>query len=85
MIPTRGSDAYELLLKQQLFFFGVWDDSSEIGHYTKFLGQVISVAVVVFYGELYVISFPFVLLFHRHLRPIRRLQNVLFYFVNTIF
>ena len=43
-----------------LFVFGVWDDSSEIGHYPKFLGQFIAVAVVVFYGELYVSSFPFV-------------------------
>jgi UDP-GlcNAc:undecaprenyl-phosphate GlcNAc-1-phosphate transferase len=43
-----------------LFVFGVWDDSSEIGHYPKFLGQFIAVAVVVFYGGLYVISFPFV-------------------------
>jgi len=43
-----------------LFVFGVWDDSSEIGHYPKFLGQFIAVAIVVFYGELHVISFPFV-------------------------
>jgi UDP-GlcNAc:undecaprenyl-phosphate GlcNAc-1-phosphate transferase len=43
-----------------LFAFGLWDDSSEIGHYPKFLGQLIAVAIVVFYGDLYVISFPFV-------------------------
>ncbi|MFW2438824.1 MAG: glycosyltransferase family 4 protein [Arenicellales bacterium] len=43
-----------------LFVFGLWDDISEIGYYAKFLGQLIAVSIVVFYGDLYVITFPFV-------------------------
>ena len=43
-----------------LFVFGLWDDVSEIGHYPKFLGQLIAVLIVVLYGGLYVVSFPFV-------------------------
>ncbi len=43
-----------------LFVFGLWDDIAEIGHYPKFIGQVAAAAIVVFYGDLYVVSFPFV-------------------------
>lgn len=43
-----------------LFLFGLWDDISEIGHYPKFVGQLIAVMIVVLYGDLYVVSFPFV-------------------------
>ena len=43
-----------------LFVFGLWDDIAEIGHYPKFLGQLIAALFVVLYGELYVVSFPFV-------------------------
>jgi UDP-GlcNAc:undecaprenyl-phosphate GlcNAc-1-phosphate transferase len=42
-----------------LFAFGVWDDAKELGHWTKFAGQVLAVAVVVFYGDLYVTRLPF--------------------------
>jgi UDP-GlcNAc:undecaprenyl-phosphate/decaprenyl-phosphate GlcNAc-1-phosphate transferase len=42
-----------------LFVFGVWDDRREVGHYTKFVGQLIAALVVVLYGGLYVKSFPF--------------------------
>src|SRR5262249_8903560 len=41
-----------------LFVFGVWDDVSELGHWTKFVGQVLAVSVVVFYGDLYVTRLP---------------------------
>jgi len=43
-----------------LLFFGVWDDVFEIGHYLKFTGQLIAVLILVYYGDLYVRSFPFV-------------------------
>ncbi len=43
-----------------LFVFGLWDDISEIGHYPKFLGQLFATLFVVLFGELYVISFPFI-------------------------
>ncbi len=42
-----------------LFLFGMWDDRSELGHYTKFLGQVLAVGIMVFYGDLYISRFPF--------------------------
>ena len=43
-----------------LFIFGLWDDISEISHYPKFLGQLIAALIVVLYGGLYVVSFPFI-------------------------
>lgn len=43
-----------------LFVFGLWDDARTIGHWPKFLGQLIAVAVVVYYGELWVSRVPFI-------------------------
>ena len=42
-----------------LFAFGVWDDARELSHWTKFVGQALAAAVVVFYGDLYVTRLPF--------------------------
>jgi UDP-GlcNAc:undecaprenyl-phosphate GlcNAc-1-phosphate transferase len=42
-----------------LFLFGVWDDRKNIGHWTKFLGQILAAGVVVYYGNLYVSRIPF--------------------------
>src|SRR5262245_45064652 len=42
-----------------LFAFGVWDDARQLGHWTKFTGQVLAVSIVVFYGDLYVTRLPF--------------------------
>jgi UDP-GlcNAc:undecaprenyl-phosphate/decaprenyl-phosphate GlcNAc-1-phosphate transferase len=42
-----------------LFIFGLWDDVYEIGHYPKFVGQFIAALIVIIYGDLYVIRFPF--------------------------
>lgn len=50
-----------------LMVFGTWDDIQELGHYTKFVGQLISVSIVVFFGDLYITSFP--LLGHDILTP----------------
>lgn len=41
-----------------LVVFGTWDDIRELGHYTKFVGQILAVSCVVYYGDLYVTSFP---------------------------
>ncbi len=57
--PDRLVHAY-LFGALALFFFGVWDDIFEIGHYAKFAGQLIAALIVVLYGNLYVISLPFV-------------------------
>ena len=43
-----------------LFAFGAWDDRRELGHYTKFIGQLVAVSPVVFIAGLYVVHFPFV-------------------------
>jgi len=42
-----------------LLVFGAWDDAKELGHYVKFVGQFIAATVVVYYGDLYVVHFPF--------------------------
>lgn len=42
-----------------LFLFGLWDDAFEIGHYPKFIGQIIAALIVILYGGLYVERFPF--------------------------
>ena len=60
LLPLDGITHAYVLGALVLFVFGLWDDSAEIGHYPKFLGQFIAVAIVIFYGDLYVISFPFV-------------------------
>lgn len=42
-----------------LLAFGLWDDVRELGHYTKFVGQLIAVAPVVYYADLHVYCLPF--------------------------
>jgi UDP-GlcNAc:undecaprenyl-phosphate GlcNAc-1-phosphate transferase len=42
-----------------LLVFGVWDDCRELGHYVKFIGQFIAVLVVVYYGDVFVQTLPF--------------------------
>lgn len=41
-----------------LLVFGTWDDIVELGHYVKFIGQILAAGIVVYYGDLYVIHFP---------------------------
>ncbi len=42
-----------------LFIFGALDDSLELGHYVKFIGQFIAVGIVVFVGGVWVENIPF--------------------------
>ncbi len=42
-----------------LLVFGAADDSMELGHYPKFVGQFIAAAAVVYWGDLWVSHFPF--------------------------
>lgn len=42
-----------------LFIFGLWDDAFEIGHYPKFVGQVVAALIVILYGGLYIERIPF--------------------------
>ena len=41
-----------------LLGFGAWDDSHELGHYVKFIGQFIAVLAVVYFGDVYVTNLP---------------------------
>lgn len=43
-----------------LLIFGVWDDIQELGHYTKFAGQLIAVVPAVYFGNLYITHLPLV-------------------------
>jgi UDP-GlcNAc:undecaprenyl-phosphate GlcNAc-1-phosphate transferase len=56
---TSAIHAY-LLGSLVLFAFGVCDDCRELGHYTKFIGQLIAALWVVYYGGLYVSALPFI-------------------------
>jgi UDP-GlcNAc:undecaprenyl-phosphate GlcNAc-1-phosphate transferase len=43
-----------------LFAVGVWDDARSIGHWKKFVAQLIAVGLVVYYGDLWVSRMPFI-------------------------
>lgn len=45
-----------------LLVFGVWDDMRELGHYVKFLGQIIAAVLVVYFGDIYITQLPFITL-----------------------
>ncbi len=42
-----------------LLVFGAWDDSRTLNPYVKFIGQFIAVFAVVYYGDVYIASLPF--------------------------
>lgn len=58
-VPLDASLHAYLFGSLVLLAFGVWDDCRELGHYTKFIGQFIAVLAVVYYGDVYVPSLPF--------------------------
>lgn len=43
-----------------LFAFGIWDDARTISHWKKFIGQLVAVGTVVYYGDLWVSRMPFI-------------------------
>ncbi|HFD13285.1 MAG TPA: undecaprenyl/decaprenyl-phosphate alpha-N-acetylglucosaminyl 1-phosphate transferase [Crenotrichaceae bacterium] len=43
-----------------LFVFGALDDSLELGHYVKFIGQFVAVGIVIFVGDVWVSNIPFI-------------------------
>ncbi len=59
-IPVQGWVPSYLVGSVILLLFGAWDDSRELGHYVKFIGQFIAAASVVYWGDLWVAHFPFV-------------------------
>jgi UDP-GlcNAc:undecaprenyl-phosphate GlcNAc-1-phosphate transferase len=42
-----------------LLVFGAWDDARNLNPYLKFIGQIIAASLVVFYGDVYIASLPF--------------------------
>ncbi len=58
LVPLDNLTFAYLVGSVVLMVFGTWDDIHELGHYTKFIGQLIAVSVVVFFGDLYITSFP---------------------------
>jgi UDP-GlcNAc:undecaprenyl-phosphate/decaprenyl-phosphate GlcNAc-1-phosphate transferase len=42
-----------------LLVFGAWDDARNLNPYLKFIGQIIAASAVVFYGDVYIASLPF--------------------------
>ena len=43
-----------------LLIFGAMDDKREMGHYMKFIGQIIAVIPMIFYADLHVTALPFI-------------------------
>lgn len=43
-----------------LLAFGAADDSMELGHYPKFIGQIVAAIAVVYWGDVWVANIPFV-------------------------
>jgi UDP-GlcNAc:undecaprenyl-phosphate/decaprenyl-phosphate GlcNAc-1-phosphate transferase len=58
-LPIDAALASYLFGALVLLGFGVWDDSRELGHYVKFIGQFIAVIGVVYFGDVYVTHLPF--------------------------
>jgi UDP-GlcNAc:undecaprenyl-phosphate GlcNAc-1-phosphate transferase len=58
-VPLDASLHAYLFGSLVLLVFGTWDDCRELGHYVKFIGQFIAVLVVVYYGDVYVHTLPF--------------------------
>src|SRR5262249_9548681 len=59
-VPLQPWIVAYLLGSLVLFAFGILDDSMELGHYVKFVGQLVAAAAVVYGGDLWVSQLPFV-------------------------
>ncbi len=58
-LPVQGWLPSFLFGSVVLLLFGAWDDSRELGHYVKFIGQFMAAIAVVYWGGLWVAHFPF--------------------------
>lgn len=43
-----------------IWIFGVWDDKCDINYKIKFIGQLLAVVIVVYFGDVVITNFPFV-------------------------
>ena len=66
LLPICVTQQLDPLLKSYvlggviLFVYGMWDDARQAGHWFKFTGQAMAAGLVVFYGDLYVVDWPFI-------------------------
>lgn len=60
LVPMHQGIAAFLAGSVVLLLFGAWDDSCELGHYVKFIGQFIAVGLLVYWGDIWVSYFPFI-------------------------
>jgi len=58
-LPAGNTIASYFVGSLVLLLFGVWDDIKELGHYPKFIGQFLAAITVVYYGNVYVSTLPF--------------------------
>ena len=58
-LPMQGWLPSFLFGSFVLLGFGAWDDSRELGHYVKFIGQFVAAIAVVYWGGLWVMHLPF--------------------------
>lgn len=58
-LPFNDLSLSFLLGSLVLLVFGVWDDVRELNHHVKFIGQFVAAGIVVYYGDLYIVHFPF--------------------------
>jgi len=58
-MPHTGNVVAFLLSLLILLIFGAWDDSRELDYRTKFFGQFLAAAVIVFWGKVTIAVFPF--------------------------
>ncbi|MEW6331947.1 MAG: MraY family glycosyltransferase [Pseudomonadota bacterium] len=58
-VPLDDALRAYLLGSLVLLVFGAWDDSRDLGPYPKFIGQIAAAATVVYYGDVYIASLPF--------------------------
>jgi UDP-GlcNAc:undecaprenyl-phosphate GlcNAc-1-phosphate transferase len=58
-VPMEPWVAYFFAGALVLVVFGAWDDSHELGHYVKFIGQGLAVIPLVWFGDLWVANVPF--------------------------
>ena len=59
LLPLTNITASFIVGALVLSLFGMWDDSKQVGPYTKFFGQFIAVAIVVVYGDVWIRHLPF--------------------------
>ncbi len=59
MVDLTPTVSAFLLGAAVIIVFGIWDDIRQVKPYIKFIGQIIAISIVVFYGDLSITHLPF--------------------------